>query len=141
VKIEFIMNSTYNKPFNRINVYEYLSYNDMQDCKYIKHDNESVNYYSSGQKISEKLGIVAKQIFYFETRYVAFAINPNCSINSIDTTINLLGDSKTFLNGETQNITNLKCFGKYYFSMKATKYTRIKVSMILLINLVIHFHL
>jgi hypothetical protein len=79
VGIKFIMKTTCSEPFNRINVYEYSSLRDSQDYKYSKHDNESVNYHSIGQKISAKLGIVAKQIFNFETSYVAFAINPNFS--------------------------------------------------------------
>ena len=130
VKIEFIMNSTCSKPFNEVNFYEYPSYTHSKNYRYSKSDTTGVIYNSYGKKISAKLDIVAEQVFNFETQYVAFAINPSCEINSMDTTINVYGDSKTFLNGETQNITNLNAMGKYYFSMKATKYTRIKVSLI-----------
>lgn len=130
VKIEFTMKSDCSNPFNEVNIYEYSSYEDSKNYEYSKNYSESVLYNSNDGKLIAKLGIVAKQVYNFETRYVGFAIRPSCDISSMDTIINVYGDSKTFHSGETQNITNLNSYGRYYFSMKATKFTRIKVSLI-----------
>ena len=105
VKIEFTMKSDCSNPFNEVNIYEYSSYEGSKNYEYSKNYSESVLYNSNDGKLIAKLGIVAKQVYNFETRYVGFAIKPSCGINSMDTIINVYGDSKTFLSGETQNIT------------------------------------
>ena len=115
------------KPFNYINIYEYIN----KDYAYIEKENQTILFSSKEGHLITSFSYMLKSIFQ-KTNCISINIKPLFDIKSIIIKKDIFGgifdlSSKV----SSKNLTNLKSGGLYYFLIKTKKFQNITFNVVL----------
>ena len=119
------------KPFNYINIYEYINKDINKDYAYIEKENQTILFSSKEGHLITSFSYMLKSI-YQKTNCISINIKPLFDIKSIIIKKDIIGGIFDLSRKvSSKNLTNLKSGGQYYFLISTKKFQNITFNVVL----------